>query len=219
MLKIAYKVKCQVTNEWGTSDLFVKINGKYYKTQEVYDKYIENKNKKKVICFYTKEEGYNTDYIKINNKYFKSQEVYNEYLKQLQDKKDIFDTIYEILGYNEKQVLPNDVTRKIDTLIGVLNSKFLYYRYDIILTTFKLYKSQIKQCIGRKDFKNEIGKINYIFVVIQNNINDVYLRIQKANKAKEKTENVNTLNIEHSGAEYKPKTKEVKNKRINDLWE
>ncbi len=34
---MARKVKCQITGEWGTSDDFIKIDGKYYKSQEVYD--------------------------------------------------------------------------------------------------------------------------------------------------------------------------------------
>lgn len=34
------KVKCCVTGEYGTSDSFVKINGKYYKSQEVYDNHM-----------------------------------------------------------------------------------------------------------------------------------------------------------------------------------
>lgn len=32
------QVKCQITGEWGTSDTFVKIKDKYYKSQEIYDK-------------------------------------------------------------------------------------------------------------------------------------------------------------------------------------
>jgi len=38
------RVKCQATGEYGTSDFFIKIGGKYYKSQEIYD---ENERKKK----------------------------------------------------------------------------------------------------------------------------------------------------------------------------
>lgn len=34
---MARKVKCCVTGKWGTSDTFLKIDGKYYENQEVYD--------------------------------------------------------------------------------------------------------------------------------------------------------------------------------------
>lgn len=33
------RVKCQVTGEYGDSDEYVKINSKYYKSQEVYDEF------------------------------------------------------------------------------------------------------------------------------------------------------------------------------------
>lgn len=32
-------VKCQITHEVGNTDIFVKIGGKYYKSQEIYDNY------------------------------------------------------------------------------------------------------------------------------------------------------------------------------------
>lgn len=47
---MARKVKCQVTGEWGTSETFVKIDGKYYKNQKVYDVWHkENEDRKEVI--------------------------------------------------------------------------------------------------------------------------------------------------------------------------
>ena len=37
------RVKCHATGEYGTSDSFIKVDGKYYKNQEVYEKYWKNK--------------------------------------------------------------------------------------------------------------------------------------------------------------------------------
>lgn len=34
---MARKVKCAITGEYGTSDTFIKIDGKYYKNREIYD--------------------------------------------------------------------------------------------------------------------------------------------------------------------------------------
>ena len=34
-----YKCKCRATGENGTSDIFIKIDGHYYKSQEVYDEH------------------------------------------------------------------------------------------------------------------------------------------------------------------------------------
>lgn len=52
---MAYKVKCAVTGEKGTNDTFVKIKGKYYKSQEVYDNAQKQKDLykeiKNIICY------------------------------------------------------------------------------------------------------------------------------------------------------------------------
>lgn len=34
---MARKVKCSVSGKWGTSDTFIKIDGKYYENKEVYE--------------------------------------------------------------------------------------------------------------------------------------------------------------------------------------
>lgn len=34
---MARNVKCCITGKWGTSDTFIKIDGRYYENQEVYD--------------------------------------------------------------------------------------------------------------------------------------------------------------------------------------
>ena len=48
--KIGRKVKCRLTGETGSSDDFIKIDGKYYKNQQVYDAWNkENEGRKKVI--------------------------------------------------------------------------------------------------------------------------------------------------------------------------
>lgn len=62
---MARKVKCQITKEYGTSDVFFKAeNGKYYKTEEIYKKHIENiKTLNEItekIMLYTDVEAYNS---------------------------------------------------------------------------------------------------------------------------------------------------------------
>lgn len=49
---MARKVKCAITHEYGTSDTFVKIKGRYYKSQEVYDAEQERKAKRRQLINY-----------------------------------------------------------------------------------------------------------------------------------------------------------------------
>lgn len=59
---MARKVKCQITGEYGTSDIFIKINGKYYKSRQIYDDAMREKEyRNKVIDIIVNELlGYET---------------------------------------------------------------------------------------------------------------------------------------------------------------
>lgn len=54
---IARKCKCQVTGEWGNTDIFYKVTNKkgrnkYYKTKEIYNKYIKEKESQEKLLKY-----------------------------------------------------------------------------------------------------------------------------------------------------------------------
>lgn len=46
---MARKVRCAVTKEYGTSDTFIKIGSKYYKSQQIYDEYEKEKSYRQKI--------------------------------------------------------------------------------------------------------------------------------------------------------------------------
>jgi len=58
---MARKVKCAVTNEYGTSDIFYKAeNGKYYQSEEIYEKFkFENKCRILILDKFVDIMGYN----------------------------------------------------------------------------------------------------------------------------------------------------------------
>ena len=58
-VKLARKVKCQITGEYGTSETFYKAdNGKYYKSKELYNVWNkENEDRKRVIERFTTVHG------------------------------------------------------------------------------------------------------------------------------------------------------------------
>lgn len=52
-INIARKVKCRITGEYGTNETFYKDeDGKYYKSKEIYDSYIKDKELKQEIVIY-----------------------------------------------------------------------------------------------------------------------------------------------------------------------
>ena len=128
-----------------------------------------------------------------------------------------------ILGYNKDKKLSKWFVLR---LVGLHEGKFCAnkttkpmanYDYKTILMTFKMNKIDILNGIKDKDkFKDEQHKINYIMVIIENKINDTYDTINRVNKAKEKAKAIEITNNDDR-AEYKKRTKEVKNSRLKDL--
>lgn len=131
----------------------------------------------------------------------------------------------EIMLYDENQSLPNNIVLRLKGLTQgklIANNKTenkAKYTYEIVLYTFKICKPTIMNSVYGKTFNNEMSKFIYIAAIVENNINDVYLRISNAKKMQEKTEVINIDNVCHEGAEYKRKTDDSKvNKKLEGLW-
>ena len=130
----------------------------------------------------------------------------------------------DILGYDENQSLPSNMVLRLK---GLLTNKFMEnnnikstanYSYQTILNTFKFCSPEIHKALKTKSWTSEQHKFNYILKIVENNINNVYLRMLNIEKAKEKAKNATVDTANHTGAEYQKKTKEVTNKLLNDLW-
>ena len=150
--------------------------------------------------------------------------------KMTKEEKLQWDELYqyvkkEIMQYNDKQALPKNMVLRLK---GLTQGKFIAnnnqesranYSYGIILYAFKINKQTIMNAIYGKTFKSEMSKFIYISAIIENNINDVYLRVNNAKKSKQKTEVANVDSIYHEGAEYQRKTEDIKiNKKLEGLW-
>jgi hypothetical protein len=93
------------------------------------------------------------------------------------------------------------------------------YTYDIILYTFKICKNKLLQYLNtnKSKFTNEQHKINGIMYIIEQEINDVCLRLKNIQKSNEKTETLNLEHVFNEGAKYKRKETKI-NKNLSDLW-
>ena len=130
----------------------------------------------------------------------------------------------EILMYDDSQSIPSSLVLRLK---GLTKGKFIEnrsiqdradYSYEIVLYTFQICKPSIMNAIASKTFETETNKFNYICKIVENNINDVYLRVEKAKRSEEKIEKVDTNILSHNGGVYQKKTEEIKNQRLNELW-
>lgn len=140
-----------------------------------------------------------------------------------------FDKLYEyvlvnILGYKlgEQSLSTNMVLR----LKGMRYNKFMEnrhikdtadYSFELILNTFKYCSLDIQKALRTVNFKDENHKFNYVMRIVEDNLNEVYMRTKNAQKAEEKTKSVDMSAITYEGAEYQSNRKKVSD-RLKDLW-
>jgi len=143
--------------------------------------------------------------------------------------KEQWDKLYqyvkkEILFYDDSQSIPSGLVLRLK---GLTKGKYIEnrnikdnadYSYEIVLYTFQICRPSIMSALSNKVFESESNKFNYICKIVENNINDVYLRVQKIQKSDENIENLDMSILSHNGGKYQKKTEELKNKRLNELW-
>ena len=130
---------------------------------------------------------------------------------------------YEVLKY-DKPLTKTTILR----LEGLSQGKFYSnspidrkkrcYSYNEILLTFKFCKLDIDRALSKHEFKNESHKINYIMRIIEENINDVCIRLENTKKAEEKLKTIDIPIKTTTRASYKKISKENTNKRLDGLW-
>lgn len=126
----------------------------------------------------------------------------------------------EILEYDDNMMFPKYLALKLQ---GIKKGQHIannniqaqaHYDDRTLLYTFKLCKKKIVTYLHKneKKIQDEQHKINLIIKMIEPEINDVYLRLQEAEKVKARVENGSFDNQSNTGADYIKKTKEVNDK-------
>lgn len=130
----------------------------------------------------------------------------------------------EILMYDDTQAIPSNLVLRLK---GLSKGKYIEnkkqkdkadYSYEVILYAFKISKPVIMSATSGKNFDTEMQRFNYICKIVENNINDVYIRLKNARSRVKKTQNVDTGVFENKGSEYNKKTVDITNPKLNDLW-
>ncbi len=126
----------------------------------------------------------------------------------------------EILEYDDNMKFPRYLALKLQGIKRgehiANNDHAADANYDdyTILCAFKLCRKKIVTYLhdNEKKIKDERHRINLIMKMIEPEINDVYLRIQRAEKTKSKVEQQSFDNQFNEGAGYIKKTGEINDK-------
>lgn len=112
--------------------------------------------------------------------------------KEVAERLEMTDYVVKLLGYDKDNIkAPKQLFMRIEGLrcgeyIPTGHKTGIEYPYPIIRYTFMAMAGAINTALKTVSFKNESHKINYILVIIEKNINDIYLAVEKNKKAKEK---------------------------------
>lgn len=129
---------------------------------------------RRVKCKITGEYGDSNNFYKVGRDYYKSKNVYEIEQERKKTKGEALKIIAALLGYGEGQRLPPLVFKKYNELN--------FYADQVILETLRQIRESVEYCVAKKDFKDEWGKVQYIFTAVQNHIVD----IDRTYKRKEK---------------------------------
>lgn len=131
----------------------------------------------------------------------------------------------EILRYPSEMKFPTSLALKLQGLkkgkhiANNLSEDNANYDDNTILCAFKICKPKILKYLhdNETSIKDENHKVNLIMKIVEQEINDVYIRLQQARKKEEKIERKTFDNQYNGGAEYIPKSKETSN-NLKNLW-
>jgi len=142
--------------------------------------------------------------------------------KDKQDWETLYFYVKNLLGYDENQALSSTMVLRLK---GLLTNKFIEnnaiestanYSYEVILNTFKFCSVDIQKALRTCNFKNEQHKFLYITKIVENNINNVYIKMKNLERAKEEAKNTIIETFENEAVEFKPKEKKVD--KFSNLW-
>lgn len=147
--------------------------------------------------------------------------------RMTKEDKEAWDNLYEyvrtkVMRYDSNQALPSKMVLRLK---GMMNGKFMAngstkdmanYSYDVVLNTFKYSMPDIQRALGSVSFKDESHKFNYVMKIVEGNLNDVYMRMKGAERAREEMLKEESSIVPHKAVEYRPKKKDKD--KFSDLW-
>ena len=139
---------------------------------------------------------------------------------------NLYQYVRKLLGYDETMALPKFMVVRLK---GLTKGKFIannrtkpmaQYSFNTVYLTFVYCKNEIQRVLQTKSFKNEQNKFNYIMAIVENNINDVVIKLRNAKKVEKKIEKTEIIDYEikvDKNINNDSKSKKTDSKTFNSL--
>lgn len=115
-----------------------------------------------------------------NGKYYSSKESYEKLLNEHKMRTKCVDKIVDLFGLKPGMKLPTLFYKRINELA--------IYGFEVVYNTIVNNESSITWALENKEFNSEVGKVQYVMAIIQNNINEEYKKYKADLKSKQKSD-------------------------------
>ena len=135
---------------------------------------------------------------------------------------ELYSYVKGLMGYDDQTSLSRTEVLKLK---GLTRGQFIAnnnqqelaeYSFYEILVTFKICKFDIIRGFRSNSFKSNGHKFNYMIKIVEGNLSTVRERLKNRERQEERIASIEINTVEEI-AEYKKKSKEVKNKRLKGL--
>ena len=124
---------------------------------------------------------YSTDnlaYKAPNKKYYSNQAAYEKMRRNAEYRAKCIDTIMGLLEYKSFMKLPTLFYKRLNECEG--------YGFDVVYRCIQMKAKDIQWAVRNKEFSSEVGKIMYIWAILNNHMNDALKEVVAERRAEEK---------------------------------
>ena len=118
-----------------------------------------------------------------NKKYYSSEDAYKKAVINTTYRQKCIDGMYELLEYKDFMKIPTYFYKRLKECEG--------YGYDVVYRCIQNKAKDIRWALANKDFNSEVGKMMYIWAILNNSMNDA-LKEVVAERREEDRKNKNT---------------------------
>ena len=111
----------------------------------------------------------NTAYQAPNKKYYSSKAAYEKMAANATYRAKCIDTMYNILDYQTFMKLPTYFYKRLKECEG--------YGYEVVYRCMLDKANDIRWAVKNKDFNSEVGKMMYIWAILNNYMNDALRKV------------------------------------------
>ena len=125
--------------------------------------------------------GYSTNdvaYQAPDKKYYSSEDAYKKIIKNKEYRKKCIEGMYALLDYKDYMKIPTYFYKRLKECEG--------YGYDVVFRCMKMKARDIQWALINKDFNSEVGKMMYIWAILDNNMNEALKEVVAERRAEEK---------------------------------